>query len=399
MSKICLLCACLLFLAGLSTPASSEAEISQRSHRYALVIGNSAYRYAPSLPNGVNDANAIARILEETGFKVTLGLDADASTFRELIGKFRRNLQPGDVSLFYYAGHGLQANGENYLLPVDAALHRPADLALEAERLQDIIAAMTAEENTAIVLLDACRDNPFVKQLSGQSQSRGFAIEKGLGALDAGRGVFIGFATQPGNVALDGAVNHSPFADSLVKRIKTPSIDIEILMRRVRLDVMNATSGRQVPWSNSSLVEPGFSFNPDPTFNNQSPSELPQPDINTAKDLEFWKSIKDTSDVSMYRAYLAAFPNGAFIEIAKSRIAKFQAPSPPRKKILTRKVSRKPQASLPINEPSANRSAETTAPAKQESVGRCRDGNKERCRERCREGVRRACRKLQQLGG
>ncbi|TJW82765.1 MAG: CHAT domain-containing protein [Mesorhizobium sp.] len=372
--------------------------MGQRSHRYALVIGNSAYRYAPPLPNGVNDANAIAQVLRETGFEVTLGLDADASTLRQLIGKFRRNLQPGDVSLFYYAGHGLQANGENYLLPVDAALQRPADLALEAERLQDIIAAMTAEENTAIVLLDACRDNPFVKQLSGQAQSRGLAIGKGLGALDAGRGVFIGFATQPGNVALDGAVDHSPFADSLVKRIKTPSIDIEILMRRVRLDVMNATAGRQVPWSNSSLVEPGFSFNPD-AASRQSPAEPYQPDINTATELEFWKSIKDTSDVSMYRAYLAAFPNGAFIEIAKSRIAKFKAPTPPRKKILPKKVSRTPLPSLPINEPSANRSAETTAPAKPESIGRCRDGNKERCRQRCREGARRACRKLQQLGG
>ncbi|TIO86387.1 MAG: hypothetical protein E5X98_08065 [Mesorhizobium sp.] len=108
-------------------------------------------------------------------------MDTDASTFRALIGKFRRNLRPGDVSLFYFAGHGLQANGENYLLPVDAALQRPADLALEAERLQDIIAAMTAEENIAIVLLDACRDNPFVKQLSGPGQSRGLAIGKGLG--------------------------------------------------------------------------------------------------------------------------------------------------------------------------------------------------------------------------
>jgi hypothetical protein len=101
----------------------------------------------------------------------------------------------------------------------------------------------------------------------------------------------------------------------------------------------------------------------------------------------------------MYRAYLAAFPNGAFIEIAKSRIAKFQAPAPLRKKIQPKKVSRKPQASLPVNVPSANRSAETTEPAKPESVGRCRDGNKERCRERCREGRMRACRKLQQLGG
>ncbi|MDG4853323.1 MULTISPECIES: caspase domain-containing protein [unclassified Mesorhizobium] len=397
MSKVCLLCACLLLLAGLSTPASSETQIGQRSHRYALVIGNSAYRFASSLPNGVNDANAISRVLQETGFDVTLGLDTDASTFRALIGKFRRNLRPGDVSLFYFAGHGLQANGENYLLPVDAALQRPADLALEAERLQDIIAAMTAEENIAIVLLDACRDNPFVKQLSGPGQSRGLAIAKGLGALDAGRGVFIGFATQPGNVALDGAVNHSPFADSLVKRIKTPSIDIEILMRRVRLDVMNATSGKQVPWSNSSLVEPGFSFNPD-AASSPSSADTYQPDTNAAAELEFWKSIKDTSDVSMYRAYLAAFPNGAFVEIAKSRIAKFQAPTPPRKKILPKKVSRKPQVSLPVDEPS-NRSAKTSAPAKPETVGRCRDGNKERCRQRCREGARRACRKLQQLGG
>jgi uncharacterized caspase-like protein len=196
MPKLFLLCAFLLLWSGLIGPTLAQAEIGSRSDRHALVIGNSAYRHASSLANGANDASAMAKVLDEVDFHVTLGLDVDAATFRELVGQFRRNLRAGDVSLFYFAGHGLQANGENYLLPVDAVLKRPADLALEGERLQDIIAAITAEGNTAIVLLDACRDNPFVKQLSGQGESRGVAIEKGLGALDAGQGVFIGFATH-----------------------------------------------------------------------------------------------------------------------------------------------------------------------------------------------------------
>jgi hypothetical protein len=399
MRKICWFCAFLLFLAGLPGPVFAQVEIGLHKERYALVIGNSAYGHATSLANAANDAKAIAKVLEEVDFQVTLGMNVDAPTFRELVGQFRRNLRAGDVSLFYFAGHGLQANGENYLLPVDAVLKRPADLALEGERLHDIVAAITAEGNTAIVLLDACRDNPFIKQLSGQGESRGLAIEKGLGALDAGRGVFIGFATQPGNVAFDGATDHSPFADALVRHIRTPSIDVEILMRRVRLDVMNATAGRQVPWSNSSLVEPGFSFRPS-AGSQQTLPNLIYPDIGAATELEFWQSIKDTTDASMYRAYLAAFPNGAFREIARSRIAKFENPAPQGKKSQpTKPPSKARVATLPGKSQAATRSGETAKPVRPEVDGRCRDGNIERCRQNCRDGRRGACRMLRRLGG
>jgi hypothetical protein len=308
--------------------------------------------------------------------------------------------------LFYYAGHGLQADGTNYLIPVDATLERPADLAFEAERLDDVISAMTVEDNTAIILLDACRSNPFVRNLSRARKSRGMDIGGGLAAVDAGTGVYIAFATQPGNVALDGDDGHSPFTAALLKHIATPAIDIEILMRRVRLDVMNATERHQVPWSNSSLVEPGFSFRPDARQNEAASSDSKDAPGPNANDLEFWRSIRDTSDIKLFRAYVAAFPAGTFIEIAKQRIATLGKPAVPKKKAPTHatkvQAAAKAQPAVP---PASPKSKEPTRSAvSNQSIfagtgSRCVDGNVERCRRNCKQGRRGACAILEKLQG
>jgi hypothetical protein len=370
--------------------------------RFALVIGNSDYEHAPSLPNGRNDAAAIAGALQNLGFGVSLSLDVNHDAMRQAIEQFSRSLRPGDVSLFYYAGHGLQANGTNYLIPVDATLTRPSDLAIEGQRLEDIIDAITVENNTAILLLDACRNNPFAQNLSVGKTSRAVNVGLGLAPVDAGRGVYIGFATQPGNIALDGDRDHSPFAAALLRHIATSEIDIEILMRRVRADVMEATEQQQVPWSNSSLIEPGFAFRPDPekeksTIQNSKPAME-----SDAADLEFWRSIKDTSDIKMFRAYLAAFPAGTFSEIAKDRISKLKKPKAPRKKdpqTSTKKAA--VVAPAPAHKPArSNRSSESKPLTTTTTTeGRCRDGNIKRCRQNCSEGRRGACRMLRKLGG
>ena len=403
-----------LVLAGLSSAAWAVDDVGRGSGRKALVIGNSNYRNTSVLPNSVNDARSMAQALRSLNFEVMLGTDVDGSRFRDMVARFSRDLRPGDVSLLYYAGHGLQADGENFLLPVDAELRRPSDLALETERLQDIIGALTAESNTAIVLLDACRDNPIIQKLSSSNATRSISIGKGLSAFDAGRGVFIGFATQPGNVAYDGATEHSPFTAALLRHIATPSIDVEILMRRVRMDVMARTGGLQIPWSNSSLVEPGFSFKPSATA---IATPLAPNDLGTATDLEFWQSVKDLNDISMLRAYLAAFPKGAFADIARNRIEKLVVPPPAIKKKAvptTRNAAPKPKPSttprnaVPKSKPSAStskkaspvtRTAEPKPQAAPAAGGRCRDGNIERCRQNCREGRRGACRMLRSLGG
>lgn len=398
--------ACLgLVLAGLSSAAWAVDDAGHSPSRKALVIGNSNYRNTSVLPNSVNDARSMAQALRSLNFEVMLGTDVDGSRFRDMVARFSRDLRPGDISLLYYAGHGLQADGENFLLPVDAVLRRPSDLALETERLQDIIGALTAESNTAIVLLDACRDNPIIQKLSSSNATRSISIGKGLSAFDAGRGVFIGFATQPGNVAYDGATKHSPFTAALLRHIATPSIDVEILMRRVRMDVMARTGGLQVPWSNSSLVEPGFSFKPSAAATATPPAEpLAPDDLSTATDLAFWQSIKDLNDISMLRAYLAAFPKGAFADIARNRIERLGVPPPAVKKKAaptTRNAAPKSKPSVSTSRKAApvTRTAEPKPQAAPAAGGRCRDGNIEQCRRNCREGRRGACRMLRSLGG
>ncbi|PDQ22023.1 hypothetical protein CN311_06300 [Mesorhizobium sanjuanii] len=399
----------LLALAGLWGQANGQQTIAEdlaarqtmairSAGRFALVIGNSDYQHAPSLPNGKKDAAAIARALQNLGFGVSLILNVSHEAMREAIERFSRGLRPGYVSLFYYAGHGLQANGTNYLIPVDAALNRPSDLAIEGQRLDDVIDAITVENNTAILLLDACRNNPFTQTLSLSKKSRAINVGLGLAPVDAGRGVYIGFATQPGNVALDGDGDHSPFAAALLKHIATSEIDIEILMRRVRADVMEATEQQQVPWSNSSLIEPGFAFRPDPEKEKSAIQNSKPAMESNAADLEFWRSIKDTSDIKMFRAYLAAFPAGTFSEIAKDRISKLKKPKAPRAKApptSTKKTKPVVAPALAPNRSSVSKPPTTTTT----SEGRCRDGNITRCRQNCSEGRRGACRMLRKLGG
>lgn len=253
-----------------------------------------------------------------------------------------------------------------------------------------------------ILLLDACRNNPFAQNLSLAKTSRAIKVGLGLAPVNAGRGVYIGFATQPGNIALDGDRDHSPFAAARLRHIATSEIDIEILMRRVRADVMDATEQQQVPWSNSSLIEPGFAFRPKPG-KERSAIQNSQPAMESdASDLEFWRSIKDTSDIKMFQAYLAAFPAGTFSEIAKDRISKLKRPKVPRKKA-PQTSTKKATVIAPAQAHKPARSGRSSVPKPLTTTttteGRCRDGDIKRCRQNCSEGRRGACRMLRKLGG
>jgi uncharacterized caspase-like protein len=296
----------------------------------------------------------------------------------------------------YYAGHGLQSNGENYLLPVDAAIERPSDLDLEAQKLDYAINAIALQGVTAILFLDACRDNPFVDRiLSSDAASRGLSVSRGMAPIQAGRGIFVGFATQPGNVAYDGTEDNSPFAKAFLRNVETPDIDIEVVMRRVRMDVMNETHGKQVPWSNSSLVEPGFSFVP----GNGTGGPVSAPSGASAADIEFWNSVKEASEIKLYRAYLAAFPLGMFADQAKESIAKLEKAVPKKQKRSRSPAIKKAQSALsPSSRTVAQppRSSQSTGPGVTQATvsrtgGRCRDGNLERCRQKCSHGHNGAC--------
>lgn len=224
--------------------------------RVALVIGNGAYVHAPPLPNPANDATLMAETFRGLGFQVIEGTDVGKTEFDAKIREFARLLTTADTAVFYYAGHGLQVAGQNYLLPIDAKLGDERDLAFETVRSDIVLQQMELErsDKTNIVFLDACRDNPLARNLASSMGTRSAALGRGLAQIDSGVGTFVAFSTQPGNVALDGTGRNSPFTEALARHVGTPGHTLPSVMVEVRKSVLKATSGKQVPWDHSALT-------------------------------------------------------------------------------------------------------------------------------------------------
>ncbi|WP_246707605.1 caspase family protein [Ensifer oleiphilus] len=285
--------------------------------RVALVIGNSAYQHVPQLPNPDNDAGDMAGKLKDLGFEVVVGRDLDLAGVRKTIRDFVGKLDGADLALFYYAGHGLQVNGENYIAPVDAKLLSYIDLEFEAVPMNLILSAMERETRVNLVFLDACRDNPLAVNLARSMGTRSSSIGRGLAKVGTGIGSLIAFATQPGNVALDGAGRNSPFTAALLRHLGKPGRDITRELIDVRRDVLEATDGKQVPWDNSSLTGEVV-LNPS-TAQGAAVSTGITRESNAAE-LAYWDTIKGSSDRDLFDAYLQQYPAGAFVSLAKAKI-------------------------------------------------------------------------------
>lgn len=244
---------CAVLLVAATAAARAETRI-------ALVVGNSTYVHAPRLQNPRNDALALIDRLRGLGFEVIEGLDLDRATFGEKLKEFGERSASAEVALFYYAGHGIQVDGQNYLVPVEAQVRSEFEVSIELYSLGTVLRQMERGSRTNIVFLDACRDNPFRDNLAASSRSA-IALSKGLGEVRAARSTYIAFATEPDKVALDGAGRNSPFTEALLKHIDTPGASIQDMMIKVRRDVAAATNGQQTPWDSSSLMET-FSFAP-----------------------------------------------------------------------------------------------------------------------------------------
>jgi hypothetical protein len=287
MSRVYALTAALLFACLLAAPAAAQK-------RVALIVGNAAYVNASALANPVNDAGDIAAALTGVGFQVVLGTDLSKPAFDTKVREFARALDKADVALFFYAGHGLQVTGRNYLLPVDAKLQIERDLDFEAVSLDFILKQMELEREgkTNVVFLDACRDNPLGRNLARSMGTRSASVGQGLAQVQTGVGTFIAFSTQPGNVALDGEGRNSPFTAALAKRIAEPGRNLTSVMIDVRKDVLSTTGGRQVPWDHSALTG-DFYFHLA-----AAPGTLPRPDADaTQKRLrELEEQLKRQSD-------------------------------------------------------------------------------------------------------
>ena len=241
--------AALVLLLLLLPPTAADA-----GKRVALVIGNSAYQYAGELANPRNDASDMAAGLRRHGFQVIEGLDLNKPALERKIRDFAAALDGAEVGLFFYAGHGLQVSGQNYIVPIDAQLKTPSALDFEMVRLDLVQRTMEREAPTNILFIDACRDNPLARNLARAMGTRSADIGRGLAPAESGVGTLISFSTQPGNVALDGAGRNSPFAGALVKYMSSSNDDVSAILIAVRNDVMRETQRRQVPWEHSALT-------------------------------------------------------------------------------------------------------------------------------------------------
>lgn len=306
---------------------SIGADTASADARVALVIGNGAYTDMGSLRNPTNDAKLMANTLKKLGFDVTLALDVDQKEMRRRIRDFGAALIAGGIhttGLFYYAGHGVQVDGENFLVPIGADIKTEGDVSIEAVSANTVLAQMQYgnTDGVNLIFLDACRNNPL---------SRGFrAGTRGLARLDAPRGSFVGYSTAPGDVSVDGEGANSPYALALSAEIQKPGEAIEEVHRAVRLQVLDATNKQQTPWDSSSLTatvtlagtaRQAAAVTPAPA---PAPATVPVPSDMTPlqkADLAYWESIQDSSDPALFNDYLKQFPRGMYVMPARAKLS------------------------------------------------------------------------------
>ena len=250
--------------------------------RVALVIGNADYLHTKSLPNPVNDAKDISDKLRSLGFEVITGTNQNKRNMEMLIREFGTKLiQSGGVGMFFYAGHGLQYRGDNYLIPIDAEILTEDEIVYQAINVGFLLCKMeTAKNNLNIIMLDACRDNPFATKWSNY---RNTGNEGGLAKMNAPTGTILIYATQPGNVASDGSGRNGLFTESLLVNISTPNIELDKLIKTVARDVTEKSNNKQTPWKEGIILgdfffvkeeikkpEPILNDKPIPSQNNPS---------------------------------------------------------------------------------------------------------------------------------
>ncbi|TDQ84048.1 putative caspase-like protein [Dongia mobilis] len=309
-----------------SAPAAAEKRI-------ALVIGNGKYDGAIGpLANPPRDAEVMGKQLAALGFQVVKLVNGDQKAMKRAISDFGGRLLaagPDAVGLFFYAGHGVQIRGINYLIPVGAAIEREADAELEAVNAEWVLDQMSYAGNSVnIMLLDACRNNPLTRSFR--------SADRGLARMDAPTGTFVGYSTAPGEVAADGTGENSPYVAALASEMGKPGIALEETFRNVRVRVMAETDQRQVPWDSSSLTGAFYFRAPQ-----QTAAIAPQPAAPAAQaataatagqeagesERLFWESIKDSSDPAEFEAYLAQYPNGHYSGLARLKVSRLSGAS------------------------------------------------------------------------
>lgn len=308
-------CLAWLLVLGMGLPSRANAPpvLPITGERIALVLGNAAYA-SSALLNPGNDARAIGQLLTTAGFNVDLVLDATTADMRAAVARMEERLRDPRVktALFYYAGHAVQLEWRNFLVGVDSRIRRIEDVPGQSVDLADVLkrlgTAKRERDKQLVLVLDACRDNPFRADLR--------LPQKGLSQFDAPPNTLVAFSTAPGQVAFDGEGNHSFYTATLLRELAVPYVSIEDALKRVRMGVRVASLGRQVPWESTSL-EQSFYLYPSDKIEAINPEAL---ENNVKRELAAWDRAKSGGDIASLVGFLQDFPNGNFSQLAQFRL-------------------------------------------------------------------------------
>ena len=293
-------------------PLASQVVPSER--RVALVIGNGAYGpEIGALANPSNDAADFAEALSAAGFETTLKLDVDRDDMHRAVIDFGRALDDGGVGLFYYAGHAVQVGGDNYMIPLGAQIDREDYVPLEAVDVNQVLGRMGGANNRLnIVILDACRNNPF------RSISRG--VSRGLAQTLAPTGTYIAYSAGPGQVALDGDGRNSPYTAGLLDMMAEPGLPLEEVFKGVRVKVLASTEEKQTPWTSSSITGDFYFHQPEPAV---APPLATAPAA-TSDDLVVWSAIANSQNAEDFEIFLETYPDSPLAPFARQRLTRLR---------------------------------------------------------------------------
>lgn len=313
------------FLTGMS------ANVWAKEKRVALVIGNSGYKAVASLVNPVNDAKDLAEALTAIGFEVQIEMDLAQQEMLQALKSYKRRSSDADIALIYYAGHGIEIEKQNYLIPVDAELQTVPDVSFETIPLETAVIAAEGAKKLSLIILDACRNNPFINNIQSTSANR--SIGRGLAVIEPVGNTLIAYAARGGTTAADGEGRNSPYAKALIEALSEPEVEIGLLFRRVRDNVWRQTNGQQEPFVYGSLSANKLYLNdlPKPVEVPVKPEPAPLAKLDSGNQQGFqeevvlWSFVSNSSDVNDLQDFIASYPNSVFLPMALRRLDRLKA--------------------------------------------------------------------------
>src|SRR6516165_3818968 len=301
-----------LALGLICSPVWGEPAFAER--RVALIVGNSAYHNAPILANPERDARAIADMFQKAGYEVTTAFNVGNLDFKRSIRKFEDAATDADIAVIYYAGHGLEIHGTNYLIPVDAKLASDRDADDEAITLDRLVESVDSAKRLRLIILDACRDNPFTRTMKAQRTASVRGIYSGLGAVEpTGKDELIAYAAKAGSTAEDGGGDHSPFATALIDNLFVPGLDIRLAFGRVRDEVLKKTGYTQEPFVYGSLGGGNIALVPAPS--------QPVAATDLAGERSDYALVEKIGTKGAWQVFLNQHPTGFYADLARQQIA------------------------------------------------------------------------------